>query len=239
MVEHVSDGTSTSTPGQRFGQRLREEREHRGITLDTIAASTKIKASLFAGLERGDISDWPAGIFQRGFVREYARFIGLAPEPIVAEFMTVFAAGDAQEDLTPGGELRLTLAFEPREVPPLVNQLLVALGEVACLAALAGIASWITSVGFGLLCSALLVFYYPIATACLGWSPAAWYSKRDEKVGPDDRSAPDQLTPAAAEKRDRLYLVKPAAESDRARPGTENPDSADSDSPIRRSATRR
>jgi transcriptional regulator with XRE-family HTH domain len=238
MIEHVSDGTSTSTPSQRFGRRLREEREHRGITLDAIAASTKIKASLFAGLERGDISDWPAGIFQRGFVREYARFIGLAPEPIVAEFMTVFAAGDAQEGLTPGGELRLTLAFEPREVPPLVNQLLVALAEVACLAALAGIASWITPVGFGVLCSALLVFYYPIATACLGCSPAAWYSK-DEKVGPNDHYAPDQLTPAAAEKRDRLYLVKPAAESDRARPGTENPDSGDSDAPIRLSATRR
>ena len=239
MADHVSDGTVTTTPGQRFGRRLREEREHRGITLDAIAASTKIKASLFAGLERGDISDWPAGIFQRGFVREYARSIGLTPEPVVAEFMTVFAAGDAQESLTPGGELRLTLAFEQREVPPLVNQLLVALAEVACLVAVAGIASWVTAVGFGVLCSALLVFYYPIATTCLGCSPAAWYSKRNEKAGPDHHFAPDQLTPAAAEKRDRLYLVKPAAESDRARPGTEKPDSADSDAPIRRSAIRR
>jgi transcriptional regulator with XRE-family HTH domain len=235
MVDDVSKKTLTSSEGRQFGRRLREEREHRGIALETIAATTKIKASLLAELERGDISHWPVGIFQRAFVREYARAIGLAPEPVVAEFATIFAADDPPES-TDGNELRLTLAFEPRKVPPLVTQLLVTLAEVACLAAIAGVVAWITAVGFGVWCIALIVLYYPVGTACLGCRPAAWYLKPDEKV-PDNHVQPDQLAPAAAEKRDRLYLVKPA-DSERPRLDADQPDGVDSDSPVRRSATR-
>ena len=62
-----------------FGRRLRSERERRGIVLESIAASTKIKASLLADLERGDLSNWPRGIFRRAFVREYAASVGFAP----------------------------------------------------------------------------------------------------------------------------------------------------------------
>src|SRR5438094_441149 len=52
MVDDESNRTITSTPGQKFGRRLREQRERHQITLDAIASSTKIKMSLFAGLER-------------------------------------------------------------------------------------------------------------------------------------------------------------------------------------------
>jgi len=47
----------------KFGARLRRERERKHISIDTVAAATKIKASLFEQLERGDTSRWPAGIF--------------------------------------------------------------------------------------------------------------------------------------------------------------------------------
>src|SRR5919198_3051598 len=87
MADVESDRTLTLSPGQRFGRRLREQREQQRIPLDRIATSTKIKASLLAGLERGDVSGWPAGIFQRAFIREYARAIGLEPEPVVTEFV--------------------------------------------------------------------------------------------------------------------------------------------------------
>ena len=116
MVDDESNRTVTSTPGQKFGRRLRDQRERHQITLDAIASSTKIKMSLFAGLERGDIADWPAGIFQRAFVREYARAIGLAPEPVVAEFARAFApeSAPAENGTATAGELRLTLAHEPQ-----------------------------------------------------------------------------------------------------------------------------
>ncbi len=66
-----------NTALQSFGQRLRLARERLGIPIETIAESTKIKRSLFADLERGDLSKWPSGIYRRAFVREYAAMIGL------------------------------------------------------------------------------------------------------------------------------------------------------------------
>jgi len=113
---------------QGLGPRLREERERRRIDLATIAASTKVNAALFEGLERDDISRWPAGIFRRSFVRAYAAAIGLDPEATLLDFLEQFpdpidppakALGD-QQALTlrmrrPQTGLRLTLADAPHD----------------------------------------------------------------------------------------------------------------------------
>lgn len=69
-----------------LGARVRKHREKQGISLDTIARETKIKASLLDGLERGDLSHWPSGIFRRAYVRAYAEAIGLDPEAVAREF---------------------------------------------------------------------------------------------------------------------------------------------------------
>jgi hypothetical protein len=75
---------------QEFGPRLREERERRKISLDSIAASTKVSVALFEGLERDDVSRWPGGIFRRSFVKAYASAIGLDPEATLREFLERF-----------------------------------------------------------------------------------------------------------------------------------------------------
>ena len=70
-----------------FGARLRYERERRQIALRSIAEGTKISVSLLEGLERGDVSRWPSGIFRKSFVRAYAEAIGLDPDSVVREFV--------------------------------------------------------------------------------------------------------------------------------------------------------
>lgn len=72
---------------ESFGARLRRRREEQGIALATIAADTKIKLSLFEGLERDDVSHWPSGIFRRAYIRTYAQAIGLDPDAIAREFL--------------------------------------------------------------------------------------------------------------------------------------------------------
>jgi transcriptional regulator with XRE-family HTH domain len=69
---------------------LRSERERQNISIASIATSTKIKASLFEGLERGDVSQWPAGIYRRSFVRAYAEAIKLDPETVCRKFAESF-----------------------------------------------------------------------------------------------------------------------------------------------------
>jgi transcriptional regulator with XRE-family HTH domain len=73
-----------------FGPRLRFERERRGIALKDIAASTKIKESLFLELERNDLSHWPEGIFRRSHLCAYASAIGLPPQQVLAEYLRLF-----------------------------------------------------------------------------------------------------------------------------------------------------
>lgn len=78
------------TDPRSFGSWLQRERERRGITLRSIADRTKIGAALLEGLERGDVSRWPGGIYRRAFVRGYADAVGLDADLVVANFERVF-----------------------------------------------------------------------------------------------------------------------------------------------------
>ncbi|MBS1850990.1 MAG: helix-turn-helix domain-containing protein [Acidobacteria bacterium] len=74
-----------------FGARLKQERERRGITLDEIALSTKIGTRLLRALEEEHFDQLPGGIFNKGFVRSYARYLGLDEDQAVADYLA--AAG--------------------------------------------------------------------------------------------------------------------------------------------------
>jgi len=73
-----------------FGDRLREARERRGLSLRQIANATKISMITLEALERNDIARLPGGIFSRGVVRSYAIEVGLDPESTIEEFMGQF-----------------------------------------------------------------------------------------------------------------------------------------------------
>ena len=100
-----------------FGSRLRTQRERRGVTLESIVDSTKIKQSLLEALERGDASQWPRGLFRRAYLRNYACAIGLPAEPLVAEFVKLFPEDGSpvsDDSLAAAQEpMRLTFAIEP------------------------------------------------------------------------------------------------------------------------------
>lgn len=74
-----------------FGERLRREREMRGITLDEIAESTKISRRHLESLEKEDYDALPGGIFNRGFIRAYARYLGIDEEQAVADYTAASA----------------------------------------------------------------------------------------------------------------------------------------------------
>jgi cytoskeleton protein RodZ len=70
-----------------FGERLQREREMRGILLEEIAEATKIGTRMLAALEQEDFSKLPGGIFNKGFVRAYARFLGIDEEEAVSDYL--------------------------------------------------------------------------------------------------------------------------------------------------------
>lgn len=83
-----------------FGTFLRKARERRGMSLQQVAATTKISARVLGALEQNDPSKLPGGIFARAFVRAYAREVGLDPEATVARFVDDFPESAAGEDGT-------------------------------------------------------------------------------------------------------------------------------------------
>jgi len=76
-----------------FGEELRREREIRGISLKEISDATKISKRFLEAIERNDHKTLPAPVFTRGFVREYARYLGLNSEEMVTRY-NYAAAGD-------------------------------------------------------------------------------------------------------------------------------------------------
>src|SRR4029450_12339142 len=183
-----------------FGPRLRSERERRGISLDTIAAATKVSAELWDGLERNDFSRWPSGIFARAFVRDYARAIGIDADDVVNEFCRLFPIGDrrsrglinAQANLL-GHKLSyadsggLPAQGERRSKPredasnPTVRRLrlaprtLAAILDTTSTLALSWLLAALFHLSFAACAAVLVLLYYACATVVFGATPGSWF----------------------------------------------------------------
>jgi cytoskeletal protein RodZ len=69
-----------------FGDRLKRERELRGVSRDEICTATRISTRFLEALENEQWGILPGGIFNRGFVRAVARFLGLDEDDMLAEY---------------------------------------------------------------------------------------------------------------------------------------------------------
>ena len=86
--------------GESFGSWLRSQREVRQVELQTITQSSKINIRYLEALEQDRFDLLPATIFVKGFLREYARIVGLDPD----EVLNFYLAASAQDDLEGGIE---------------------------------------------------------------------------------------------------------------------------------------
>src|SRR3972149_7305944 len=84
---------------ETFGAVLRAERERRGLSLQELAARTKVRVELWSDLEENNFSRWPSRIYARAYVRDYASRVGLDADAIVNEFCRLFPEyGDRRAD---------------------------------------------------------------------------------------------------------------------------------------------
>ena len=88
------------SPQETFVTRLRRHRERNRISLEEIAAETRVKKELFEALEANDLSSWPKGLYARAWVRTYACAVGLDPIDTVDEFCRLFPHGDRRGHAT-------------------------------------------------------------------------------------------------------------------------------------------
>ena len=77
-----------------IGSGLHETRERLGLTLEQAAASTRIQARHLEALEEERLDRLPEPVYVRGFLREYALFLGLDPQPFLDEYAARTAAAE-------------------------------------------------------------------------------------------------------------------------------------------------
>ena len=122
-----------------FGDRLRREREMRGITLDEITESTKIARRHLEALEGEHFDQLPGGVFNKGFVRAYARFLGIDEDQAVADY-----SATANEQPEPEDKFPLEIHEEPnRELNPRRSRLPLAFAIAAVAGVLVGYFFWV------------------------------------------------------------------------------------------------
>lgn len=69
-----------------IGQILREARENKGLSLEEVQAATRINPRYLEALEEGDYEALPTPVHVKGFLRNYARHLGLEPEPLLDRY---------------------------------------------------------------------------------------------------------------------------------------------------------
>ena len=71
-----------------IGDILRKERERQRMTIQEIEDGTSIRASYIEAIESGEYDKMPGRVYAKGFIKNYANFLGLNGEEIVKQFMT-------------------------------------------------------------------------------------------------------------------------------------------------------
>ncbi len=76
-----------------LGQQLKAARQAKGISETEAGAATRTLTRVIVAMEADDFSGMAAPAYSKGFIRLYARYLGLNPDPLIAEYMAKYAPG--------------------------------------------------------------------------------------------------------------------------------------------------
>lgn len=157
---------------------LRAARQAKGISLEQIAASTKINISLLKALENRDLSRWPKGLFGRSYLRDYLRAVGLPVESTVGDFVRLFPDVDdssapelARCDDPEPAPLALALTFgddKPDRFAERGRRLCAAALDAAIVLMASATVALTLPASFWTVATLIGLFYYSLGVAWLG-----------------------------------------------------------------------
>jgi len=98
---------------ESIGEFFRQVRETKGLTIDEVASKTRIRTDFVKALEEGNFAKLPDQVFARGFVRSYARSLGLDEEDAIHRFAQ--SAGTYYDKQAERERLRVRQAEEERK----------------------------------------------------------------------------------------------------------------------------
>jgi cytoskeletal protein RodZ len=81
-----------------LGEKLRQAREERGISLSEVAEQTRISSLYLQSIENDDYKPLPGGIFNKGFVKSYAKFIGVDEHEALQDYAKIVIQNEGRAD---------------------------------------------------------------------------------------------------------------------------------------------
>ncbi len=81
---------------QTLGEKLRQAREERGISLSEVADQTRISPLYIESIENDDYRSLPGGIFNKGFVKSFAKYVGVDEQEALQDYASLAASPDNQ-----------------------------------------------------------------------------------------------------------------------------------------------
>ena len=111
--------------------RLAQKRERNGVSLGEIAERTRIPLRHLEELERGDVSQWPAGVYAKSWARDYAHEAGLDPDEVTAFVAPVADVDISTEDIKKARNLRERLSARRRSRVAGASRKSALLGRIA------------------------------------------------------------------------------------------------------------
>ena len=117
----------------------------RQISLREISEATKINLRYLDALERDDFKHLPGGVFNKGFVRAYAQFIGIDPETMVTAYLEEDGRQQARAARVGGA---VSAAPEPAE-PAKPTGVRVWIAALVIVLILIVLAAGLTALGYG------------------------------------------------------------------------------------------
>ena len=86
---------------QTLGEKLRQAREERGISIAEVAEQTRISPYYIESIERDDYKPLPGGIFNKGFVKSFAKYVNIDEQQALADYTSLVSATQPVEEPEP------------------------------------------------------------------------------------------------------------------------------------------
>ncbi len=82
---------------KELGEEFRERRQEMNLSLKEIEIATSIRMNLLEGIEQGNIQNMISQVYARGFIEQYATFLGLESDDYRKKLASLFPRQDQQE----------------------------------------------------------------------------------------------------------------------------------------------
>src|SRR5436189_3281210 len=83
---------------QTLGEKLREAREERGISISEVAEQTRISPMYIESIEKDNYKPLPGGICNKGFVKSYAKYVGIDEQEALQDYARLVAQNEEVVD---------------------------------------------------------------------------------------------------------------------------------------------